>query len=97
VSVVPQVNIALQAHLLSLVTVQLVTYAQVVRILQHLQVHLPSLIIQQATQVLAQLVIIVRMDQVIQDHVRLDTTKIRLDSQVARHARQDIIVLKEVL
>ena len=75
-SVVHQVNIALQAQQLLLASVQLATYALVARVHQHLQVHLHSLIIQPATQALAQLVIIAPMDQVIQDHVLLDTIKI---------------------
>jgi len=97
VSVVPQVNIALQAQQLLLASVQLATYALVARVHQHLQVHLHSLIIQPATQALAQLVIIAPMDQVILDHVLLDTIKIKLDNQAAKHAQQDIIALKEDL
>jgi hypothetical protein len=87
----------LLAQLGSLVSVQLDTFAQVVRLPQHLQVPLPLLIIQPATQDLVQLVIIALMDQVIQDHVLLDTTKIKLVKQHAKHAQLDIIVLKEVL
>jgi hypothetical protein len=37
------------------------------------------------------------MDQVIRDHVLLDTTKIKLANQAVKHAQLDIIVLKEVL
>ncbi len=85
------------AQLGSLISVQLDTFAQVVRLPQHLQVPFPSLTIQPATQDLVQLVIIALMDQVIQDHVLLDTTKIKLVNQHAKHAQLDIIVLKEVL
>ena len=76
---------------------QLATYAQVARVLQHLPALLPSLIIQPATQDLVQLDIFVPMDQVIQDHVLLDTIKIQLVNQAVKHAQLDIIVLKEVL
>jgi hypothetical protein len=87
----------LLAQLGSLISVQLDTFAQVVRLSQHLQVLFPSLTIQPATQDLVQLVIIALMDQVIQDHVLLDTTKIKLVNQHANHAQLDFIVLKEVL
>jgi hypothetical protein len=87
----------LKAQLPSLASVQLATYAQVARVLQHLPALLPSLIIQPATQDLVQLDIFVPMDQVIQDHVLLDTIKIQLVNQAVKHAQLDIIVLKEVL
>ena len=66
---------------------QLDTYAQVAWVLQHPKAHFLSQIIQATIQVLAQSVIIAPTDQVTQDHVLLDTIKIKHNNRAANHVQ----------